>query len=52
MMIVRAGMPVARLAPLAIKPARRLGLGNGKFEMPVHFDTMHQAEIQEMFEAM
>ncbi len=48
--IARAGKPVARLVPLAAKPTRQLGLGKGKFAMPEHFDTMHQAEIQQMFE--
>jgi prevent-host-death family protein len=48
--IARAGKPVARLAPLATKPTRQLGLGKGKFTMPEQFDTMHQAEIQRMFE--
>lgn len=48
--IARAGKPIARLAPLAIKPTRQLGLGKGKFAMPENFDALHQADIQHMFE--
>lgn len=48
--IARAGKPVARLAPLADKQMRQLGLGKGKFSIPTHFDALHQEAIQQMFE--
>jgi len=50
--IARAGKPVARLAPLVtphMKP-RKLGLGTGKFTLPIGFDEMNTEEITVMFE--
>ncbi|CAK0747253.1 Antitoxin [Gammaproteobacteria bacterium] len=50
--IARAGKPVARLAPLVTphRKARQLGLGKGKFTLPVGFDEMNTEEITVMFE--
>ncbi len=50
--IARAGKPVARLLPLeAPQPQpRQLGLGKGKFTLPVGFDGLYAADIQNMFE--
>lgn len=49
--IARAGKPVARLVPLATnKQIRQLGLGKSKYSIPSNFDTLHQEEIERMFE--
>jgi len=51
--IACAGKPLAKLVPLSdgeVKPApRRLGFLEGEFTLPDDFDTMFQAEIEEMF---
>jgi prevent-host-death family protein len=49
--IARAGKPAARLVPLAVEQPkkRRLGLLEGQFNVPDDFDTIYQAEIEEMF---
>ncbi|MBF0283644.1 MAG: hypothetical protein HQL51_04205 [Magnetococcales bacterium] len=43
---------MARLTPLAdsSRSPRTLGLGKGQFTLPPHFDALHAAEIQAMFE--
>jgi prevent-host-death family protein len=50
--IARAGKPVARLVALAQPeaPARRLGLGKGRFTLPAGFDGLSADEIPGMFE--
>lgn len=50
--IARAGKPVARLVALQDAPGkpRKLGLGKGRFTLPVDFDAMAAGEIQSMFE--
>jgi prevent-host-death family protein len=49
--IAKAGKPVARLCPLAEpKPRRKLGILDGKIQVPDDFDTMHEEEIRRLFE--
>lgn len=53
--IARAGKPVARLVPLELsKPPRKLGLGDGLYELPDDFfstfNSLNAEEIQTMFE--
>jgi prevent-host-death family protein len=49
--IAKAGKPVARLCPLPEpKPRRRLGVLDGKIEVPDNFDELYEEEIQELFE--
>ena len=50
--IARAGKPVARLVPIApaVPEKRRLGVLNGKFNIPDDFDTMFADEIADLFE--
>lgn len=50
--IARAGKPVARLVSLSTLPgkSRQLGLGKGRFTMPLVFDELHADEIAKMFE--
>lgn len=50
--IARAGKPVARLVsllPVSAK-SRELGLGKGRFAMPLVFDGLYADEIAKMFE--
>ncbi|MBF0134821.1 MAG: type II toxin-antitoxin system Phd/YefM family antitoxin [Magnetococcales bacterium] len=51
-LIARSGRPIARLVPLALpeKTPRKLGIGQGRFTMPENFSTLHNDEIQHMFE--
>lgn len=51
-LIARAGRPVARLVALASEASqpRKLGLGKGRFTIPVEFDCLHDQAIQRMFE--
>jgi prevent-host-death family protein len=37
--IARAGVPVARLVPVANRPERRFGIDRGLFEVPEDFDA-------------
>lgn len=37
--IARAGVPVARLVPVAGRPERRFGIDRGLFEVPEDFDA-------------
>lgn len=37
--IARAGVPVARLVPVASRPERRFGIDRGRFEVPEDFDA-------------
>lgn len=37
--ISRGGEPIARLVPATPRRARRLGLDEGRFEVPVDFDA-------------
>lgn len=49
--IAKAGKPVARLCPLAQpKPRRKLGILDGKIEIPEDFDTLYEEEIRKLFE--
>jgi len=50
--IARAGKPVARLVSLlpASGKSRQLGLGKGRFSMPLAFGELHADEIAKMFE--
>lgn len=51
-LIARSGKPVARLVALSqpdLQP-RTLGLGKGKFTLPVDFSHLHDETIQRMFE--
>ena len=49
--IAKAGKPIARLCPLPqSKPRRKLGILDGKFEVPDDFDTLDEEEIRRLFE--
>ena len=49
--IARAGRPVARLMPLEQpQQVRQLGLGKAHHCLPANFDTLHNSEIEAMFE--
>jgi prevent-host-death family protein len=49
--IAKAGRPIARLCPLAVpKPRRKLGILDGKIQLPDDFDTMCEEEIRHLFE--
>jgi prevent-host-death family protein len=49
--IAKAGKPVARLCPLAApKPRRKLGILDGKIQVPDNFDTLYEEEIRKLFE--
>ena len=49
--IAKAGKPVARLCPLPQQqPRRKLGILDGKFEVPDDFDTLDEEEIRRLFE--
>jgi prevent-host-death family protein len=49
--IAKAGKPIARLGPLAEpKRRRKLGILDGKIQVPDDFDTMHEEEIRRLFE--
>lgn len=52
--IEKAGMPVARLVPLAVpeQMPRILGLGRGRLNVPENFNTLHTETIQHMFEGV
>jgi prevent-host-death family protein len=48
--IARGGKPAARLMPIAPEePVSRIGFLKGQFNVPDDFDTMLEAEIEEMF---
>jgi prevent-host-death family protein len=50
--IARAGKPLVKVVPLEQAPVRkpqRIGFMKGQFTVPDDFDTMGQAEIEEMF---
>jgi prevent-host-death family protein len=50
--IARAGKPVAKVVPLDSTDAqapRRLGFLGGQISVPDDFDTMGQAEIEQLF---
>jgi len=50
--IAKAGKPLVKVVPLdapAAGKTRRLGFMKGAFKVPDDFDTMFQAEIEEMF---
>lgn len=50
--IARAGKPLVKVVALDApteKPKRRIGFMEGRIEVPDDFDTMGQAEIEEMF---
>lgn len=51
-LIARGGTPVARLVAVEASPPtgkRVLGQMRGQFKIPEDFDTMFQADIDEMF---
>ena len=49
--IAKAGRPVARLVPLESQPRRRkLGILDGKINVPDDFDRMCEEEIRALFE--
>ncbi len=52
-MIAKLGTPVAQLTPVALPSGRpklpRFGALAGRFQIPDDFDTMGQAEIEDMF---
>lgn len=50
--IIRAGKPVARLQPFSAgeKPARMLGLGQGRFQLPRDIDNGDAETLRTMFE--
>jgi prevent-host-death family protein len=49
--IAKSGKPVARLCPLAMpKERRRLGVLNGKIQVPDNFDDLYSDEIRKLFE--
>jgi prevent-host-death family protein len=49
--IAKAGKPIARLVPLAEpKERRRLGILNGKIQVPDNFDDLYAEEIRKLFE--
>lgn len=50
--IARAGKPLVKVVAIGAEPAaaaRRTGFLKGQFNVPDDFDTMFQAEIEEMF---
>ncbi|PPE67319.1 type II toxin-antitoxin system Phd/YefM family antitoxin [Caldimonas caldifontis] len=50
--IAKAGRPIAKVVPLDTpdpRPIRRLGFLAGQITVPDDFDTLGQAEIQQMF---
>ncbi|MFN3417274.1 MAG: type II toxin-antitoxin system Phd/YefM family antitoxin [Caldimonas sp.] len=50
--IAKAGRPIAKVVPLDTpdpRPVRRLGFLAGQITVPDDFDTLGQAEIQQMF---
>ena len=49
--IAKAGKPIARLCPLTEpKPRRKLGMLDGKIQIPDNFDTLYEEEIRKLFE--
>ena len=50
--IAKAGKPVAKLGPLTNRKSgkRKLGILEGKIQVPDDFDTMFEDEIADMFE--
>jgi len=49
--IAKAGRPIARLVPLESQPRRRkLGILDGKIDVPDDFDRMCEEEIRALFE--
>jgi antitoxin (DNA-binding transcriptional repressor) of toxin-antitoxin stability system len=50
--IAKAGKPLVKVVPLDDAPARKpqlIGCMKGQIKVPDDFDTMGQAEIEEMF---
>jgi prevent-host-death family protein len=48
--IAKAGKPMVKVVPVEAPPPRkRYGFMDGMFEVPDDFDTLGQAEIEEMF---
>jgi prevent-host-death family protein len=49
--IAKAGKPLVKVVPVASeeKAVRRIGFLEGQFKIPDDFNTMGQAEIEEMF---
>lgn len=48
--IARAGVPVARLVPVASRPERRFGIDRGLFEVPEDFDAPLPVGVRRDFE--
>jgi prevent-host-death family protein len=48
--IARAGKPVARIAPLPSRAARRLGLLDGRFRIPDSFNDPLPADVLALFD--
>jgi prevent-host-death family protein len=48
--IAKSGKPVAKVVPIAAKPARRIGFMKGMGQVPDDFNTMFAEEIADMFE--
>ena len=50
--IAKAGKPLVKVVPLdQPASAKRLGFMSGQFSVPDDFDTLGQAEVEEMFGA-
>lgn len=49
--ITRGGEPVAKLVPVQSRGHRRLGIDDGRFEVPTDFDAPLPDELLQAFEA-
>jgi prevent-host-death family protein len=47
--IAKAGKPLVKVIPLDAAPPKRIGFLAGQISVPDDFDTMGQAEIEDMF---
>ena len=47
--IARAGKPIARLVPISVRPASRLGLDTSDWDIPKDFDDPLPDELTEEF---
>lgn len=47
--IVRSGVPVARLVPVSHSPSRQLGVDRGTFVVPDDFDAPLPSEVLDSF---
>jgi prevent-host-death family protein len=47
--VTRHGRPIARIAPLAARPVRRLGALEGKVWMADDFDEMTEDELRDWY---